>query len=84
MKSNIIWSRICILSFTAGLLILILGVVVQSQIISYISVPFVVASFLIKHTLLKCPNCGYKGYAPQWNKDPKQFCSNCGKVITFY
>ena len=72
------WARIsliCIGIFLAGCLIACLT---NYFLVWLLGIPFMIASFVIKFVVLRCPGCGRGGAIPQWSKSGTYHCPMCG------
>lgn len=83
MKIQRKYARLCIVSITVGLILLIFGSCFENLIGLYISPVFIAISFIIKFFILKCPYCGWGGAVPQWSKSGTIHCPKCGHVIEY-
>ena len=50
----------------------------------FAGLPFMIASFVIKFVLLRCPGCGHGGAVPQWSKEQRIYhCPRCGMKLEY-
>ena len=81
-RSNARW---CISLAVLGWLLLSLKICWPREVIGrwglVIGMLFLVASFIIKFTLLKCTHCGVGGLIPQWSKNDTYHCIKCGTLV---
>ena len=77
------WARIsivCMGIFLAGCLVTF----VTNHFIGWlVGVPFLIASFVIKFVVLRCPGCGHGGAVPQWSRSGTYFCPRCGTKLEY-
>lgn len=83
MKIQRIWARLTIVSFTIGIVFLLLASLIGELWTVYMAVTLILIAYFLKLIKLKCQSCGWRGAPPQWSKSGTIHCPKCGKAIEY-